>query len=101
MTAFSASDLPSSVTTVEELVVWATSILRDLNRDHAVVTGPSTTTPSISSAPYEQPADTSSRYRWLCYLYVPLSPDWIAAGRPWEGGVQTFSDDPIPSAYTS
>ncbi|MBW4551049.1 MAG: hypothetical protein KME35_08060 [Aphanocapsa sp. GSE-SYN-MK-11-07L] len=100
MTAFVKSQLPDAINTVEELLVWASSILAELNAGTKVQVDRSNVLRAVDARPALLENEPVDPERFGIAAYIPLEPTWRGR-KPWFNGVKELSTDAIPSAYTS
>lgn len=100
MTAFSTADLPASVNTVEKLVVWAGSILAEVNPNATAIEGPGVSARTATCVPYFIPeGPPTPEYRLILRQSLLLEGDW-RTGKMWEN-ISNISSAAIPTAYKS
>ncbi|ALF51864.1 hypothetical protein ACX27_01795 [Nostoc piscinale CENA21] len=97
MSAFSASDLPTTVNTLEKLIVWAGAAFHKINRTTTAVEG--TGTPSRIAQFGIYTVESNNTDRVIMRQSLVLDPDYAIDGKPiWENVVAT-STDAIPSEF--
>lgn len=101
MVAFNAAtDLPSTVNTVEKLIVWSNSLMSDLFRDVAIVEGVNQTERVFNTNIFHITAVEPSEHRVITRASIAVSPNWRRVGKLW----LTATDVgvvPIPAEYKS
>lgn len=101
MTAFTPSDIPSEINTVEKLEAWASTLLSNLNPDQTAVETTGSLTRTASSAPFYITASDPATWRNISRVSVPLSKDWQGGGNQIWNYVQELSATPIPASFKS
>ncbi|MGB0561031.1 MAG: hypothetical protein ACPGVO_04410 [Spirulinaceae cyanobacterium] len=105
MTAFSPSDLPPSVNTLEKLLVWGNTVMQHINlktlaiddgEDNQVLAIAS----SIATNAYSAQSNTPYSFNVFAQSVVPLTDDYLLGGRPWESAIE-LSATPIPEIFKS
>lgn len=101
MTAFSPSDLPASVNTVEKLAVWASTVLNDLNPNLTVIESTGQSQLAATSYPFRITASDPPAWRVISRTSIVLGDTW----RRGNGKIWTYAQDlgtaPIPTEYKS
>lgn len=101
MVAFAPSNIPTTVGTVEELAVWAISILAELTPDVSIATDRNTLEPVATCQTFRFANEVTQKERVVLAAYVPLTAGWRGAGKFWDGGIDTLSSATIPASYTT
>ena len=101
MTAFSPSNVPSSVTTLEELHAWSGAILAELYPSAQIQTDAATIENAVTSSPFRFANESTNKERMVTLVYIPLKADWRGKGRIWAEGVDEFGSTAIPAHYLS
>lgn len=101
MVAFAPSNIPPSVGTVEELIVWAGSILAELTPSDTIQTDRNTLEPVATCQTFRFANEPGVKERVVVAAYVPLNTSWRGAGRFWEGGLGDLSSSAIPGNYST
>lgn len=97
MSAFSKTQLPTSVDTLEKLAVWAGAALHKLNRTATAVEGTGTASRVAQFGIYTVEANNTDRV--IMRQSLVLDADYAIDGKPiWEN-VQQLSTDAIPSEF--
>lgn len=99
MTAFVTSDIPASVTTVEELAAWSCSILAELNPALSLQTSAAALETVAAVQTFDFQFQQENPERLVCLVYLPLLPTWRGTGKIWANGIATLSDTAIPAVY--
>jgi hypothetical protein len=100
MTAFSASDLPSQINSLEELAAWATATLAALYPTEFILEAPRVEEQVATSNPFQILASGTPDWRLISRTSLKLPEDWQGKGRPWEL-VQPIGTLPIPTEFKS
>ncbi len=100
MTAFSTSNIPSNVNTLEELAAWVGCALAEINPNNTIVigNGQATRTCNAQTAFFEQQSPNPERL--IIALYLPLVAGWRGQGKLWSNGVAEISTAALPTHYT-
>lgn len=99
MTAFSPSMIPSSVDTLEKLVVWSTTALQYLYPTQVSEEGEGFVEKAVSSNAFYVPS--ANRHVYLSRASLPLSPDRVVGGAKSWTYAQNLGTDPIPVLFTT
>lgn len=99
------SNLPSSITTVEALAVWALTVLNNSYPDLKVVEaiddeGQDVEVRAVEANTFYITASETPTWRYLARLSVPLRKEFQQSGKIWEH-VRILGDDAIPPAMKS
>lgn len=100
MTAFNTSQLPASIDSVEKLSAWCSSVLNYLYNDVTVAESVNNNTRVAQSAPFELTSTDPFSWRLISRQSLPLSRDWISAGKVWEYA-QPLGSATIPTSFQS
>lgn len=100
MTAFSTGDLPTSITTVEQLLVWASTVLNDLYPSTTVVEAVGQSQRVIESGPFYITASDPNTWRLITRSSIALAPQWRRTAKLWQHA-QEIGTTAIPSEYKS
>ena len=100
MTAFVPANIPSSVTTVEELAAWSMSALAEVNPTAVVQTSPGAIERAVQVQTFEFRNQESKPERLILVAYLPLTANWRSAGKFWGTGIGELSQAALPSGYT-
>lgn len=100
MTAFTQSDLPTQINTLEEVAAWATATLAALYPSEFVLEAPRVEEQVATSNPFQILATGSPDWRLISRTSLKLPDDWQGRGRPWEL-VQEIGTLPIPNEFKS
>lgn len=101
MTAFSTSNIPSSVNTLEELAVWTISALAEINPTATIVTAPGVSEVIFSAYPFTFRNQPTSPERMVLVAYLPLNSGWRSVGKLFSNGVAEVSTTALPVSYTT
>lgn len=97
MSAFSTSNLPASVDTLEKLLVWAGAAFHKLNRTTTAVEG--TGTPARIAQFGVFTVESNNTDRVIMRQSLVLDPDYAIDNSPiWEN-VQQISSEAIPAEF--
>lgn len=96
------SSLPSSITTVEALAVWALMVLNNQYPDLKIIEaiddkGQDVAVRAVEGNTFYITASEPATWRYLARLSVPLRKEFQQSGRIWEH-VRILGDDAIPPA---
>lgn len=84
MTAFSASQLPSTIATLEQLNAWSGTILSDLYPTLTAVEDTSQAYRVANSSPFFVTAATPATWRLISRTSIPLNSNWRRTGKIWQ-----------------
>ena len=100
MTALNiATDIPSSIATLEQLAVWASNCLFNLNSNVTAVEGDNYTQRACQAGNYYIASTDKTRH--VARTSIEISPDYvIGASKPWAYAL-TVSDKPLTAAMKS
>jgi hypothetical protein len=101
MTAFAPSNIPSSVTTLEEVAAWAISALAEINPTVTVQTSAGSVERAVQAQTFEFRNQVTNPERLVLVAYLPLSSNWRSSGKYWGNGVAEMSTAALPSGYTT
>jgi hypothetical protein len=101
MTAFSPSQLPPWVTTVEQLALWSAEVLTYLYPDLTAVESTGTATRVASSAPFYITADATPTWRQIARLSIPLNHDFKTGVHGQSFYAQPIGTVNIPAAFSA
>jgi len=103
MTAFSPSDLPPSVTTVEQLAVWSMTLLNHLYPETlAIDEGRTQDLAVVGAVVQNAPSPNSSTpylYLYSCRALLPLASNWRLYGNEWQGAI-ALGNAALPAHFT-
>lgn len=97
MSAFSTSDLPSSVNTVEKLALWSCSVLAELYPNLLVQSRYGELEPVANVVPLRLQYEENNPLRAAILLYLPLDGDW--RNKRLFLAAKELGTVPIPNAY--
>ncbi|MEH2250075.1 glucose-6-phosphate dehydrogenase [Nostoc sp.] len=100
MTALNiATQIPSQITTLEQLHAWTSLALFAINPDLTVIEGVGYTERAAQAGNFWVAADSKTRI--ICRLSLAVSPDYLSAsGKPWTF-VQPLSNTPLPATFSA
>jgi hypothetical protein len=99
MTAFTTSLLPTSINTVEELAVWALSVLSELNPTLTIVESAGRSVRQAEIAPFWLESASTPTWAWIGRVVITMPTTWRqGTARPWDG-VQELTATAIPTGY--
>jgi hypothetical protein len=101
MTAFAPANIPSSVTTLEEVAAWAISALAEINPAVTIQTSAGSVERAVQAQTFEFRNQATNPERLILVAYLPLSASWRSSGKYWGNGIVELSTAPLPSGYTS
>ena len=101
MTAFTTSDLPSSVNTVEELVVWGLCVLNELYPNQTIVEAAGRASRQAECAPFYIEAASTPTWAMIGRCVLPMASTWRQGTvKPW-AAVSEIGTVAIPAGYKS
>ena len=101
MTAFAPANIPSSVTTLEELAAWSISALAEINPSATIQTSAGSIERTVQAQTFEFRNQATNPERLILVAYLPLSANWRSSGKYWGNGISELSSSPLPAGYTS
>ncbi|BDA68217.1 No_hits_found [Calothrix sp. PCC 7716] len=99
MTAFSKTQLPNSVDTLEELAVWAILSLSHINSDLIVIEGAGSTERAAQAGVFYVESD--KKYRFLGRVSVEMSKNYLSGNDGMWNYAQPLSSVEIPTIFTA
>lgn len=100
MTAFSTSDIPAEIDTVEKLHAWSASILNNLYFDTTIAENIGSATRVAQAAPFEITAADPIQWRFISRCSLPLNKDWQGSDKLYKR-VSSLGSASIPDGYKS
>lgn len=100
MVAFSRSDLPDSVNSLEKLEIWVVTALQHLHPDTTAIETSGGSERVILSAPFFIPAATPPTWRNIARSSIPLSANWQRGGKIWNYALD-LSGATLPAEFKS
>lgn len=101
MVAFATTDLPSSINTVEKLMVWASMVLNNLHPTLTVIEATGTAERAATAAPFYIVASDPQTWRHINRNSIKLNSNWQRG----TGKIWTFAEDlssaAIPTEFKS
>ncbi len=98
MTAFVPSDLPTSINTVEEVAIWALSILSENYPLSTVIESPGRPSRQVTCSPYFMSSADPVGWYVIGRCTLKLADTWRQSGQMF-GQIQEIGNTPIPSGY--
>lgn len=99
MTAFSTTDIPANVNTVEKLAVWSAQVLSFLYPDKTALEATGTAERVAQSTVFEVIAESPSQWRHGSRISVALNRNWMKGnGDIWEHVIDIGSSA-IPTEF--
>lgn len=100
MTAFIPSDIPASVNTVEEVIVWGATLMNELYPNSTVTESPGRSNRSIECAPFYLDSATPAGWYTIGRFVLPMPANWRQSGKPW-ATITEIGTIAIPAGYKS
>jgi hypothetical protein len=94
MVAFSTADLPSSINTVEKVLVWGSTVMQHLHPTLTAIESTGNAERVISAAPFFITATDPAVWRYISRTSIPLNSNWQRG----TGKIWTFASDISSSA---
>lgn len=91
------TDIPSQITTLEQLAAWAALALANINPSLTGVEGTGYTERSAQATVYYIGAD--NKYRLIARESIVMSPDYLAGGKKLWTYAQELSTTALPSTF--
>lgn len=101
MTAFSPANIPPTVSTLEELLVWSASALSELNGTKTIQTSAGQIEKAVQCQTFEFRNEATSPQRCVVVAYLPLTAGWRSAGKLFAEGIAELSTTALPATYTT
>lgn len=99
MTAFTKTQLPDTVTTLEELATWAILALSHINSDTVVIEGLGSTERAAQAGVFYVESD--KKYRFLGRVSVEMSKNYLSGSDGMWNYAQPLSNVEIPTIFTA
>lgn len=100
MTSFNTGNLPPTITTVERLLCWSSTVLQDLYPDMTVIEYPGQLDRVIQCTPLFVTAESPAHWRYIGRYSVPMANGWQRSNKLWTQALE-FGSAPIPAEYQS
>lgn len=100
MTAFTASDIPSSINTVEKLHVWTATLLQHLYPEITAIENSNNAQLVAASAPFFVSASSPAVWRNISRASIRLDPNWQRTGKVWQHA-SDIGSAAIPTEFKS
>ncbi len=100
MTAFTSTNLPSTINTVEELMAWAACALAEINPNQLVAVSSAALEPAVQVQTFRFANQETSPERLVVIAYLPLVTNWRSQGKLWSNGVAELSSAALPAGFT-
>lgn len=100
MTAFVPANIPSSVTTLEELAAWSVSALAEINPTSTIQTAAGSIERTVQAQTFEFRSQSTNPERLILVAYLPLTASWRSGGKYWGNGIGELSTTALPAGYT-
>ncbi|WP_013320802.1 hypothetical protein [Gloeothece verrucosa] len=84
MTAFTSSDIPATINTLEKLHVWSGMILNYLYPETTVIESTGNAARVATSAPFEITAVSPPEWQNISRTNIKLNKNWQRQGKRWE-----------------
>ncbi len=97
MTTFNRAELPSNITTIEELVAWGSLALMAMNPTTVAIEGVGLSQRAAQAGIYYIDAD--AKHRLLCRVSLEISPEYLSGGQQLWNYVQPLSENLLPSGF--
>lgn len=98
MVAFSPSDIPSNVTTLEQLISWGCTVLQHLEPELTAVEAAGVAERVVSAAPFFITATDQYEWRYIVRASIPVSPNWQKTGKIYAQALPVSSQT-IPAEF--
>lgn len=101
MVAFTTSDLPASINSVEKLAVWATTVLQHLHPTLTVIEATGVAERAATAAPFYITAADPQAWRYISRTSIRLNSNWQrGVGKIWTHA-EDLSGAAIPTEFKS
>lgn len=101
MTAFTPSDIPTEIDTVEKLHVWTSTLLAYLYPDLTVIESSGSAVRAITSGPFQITAVDPSIWRSIDRGSIPLDKDWRGSANQIWNFALPIGTQAIPATFKS
>lgn len=101
MTAFSTADIPGSIDTLEKLIVWASTVLNNINLQNTVYEVPSVQQPVAVAQIFAYESNGTQKWRYVGRQSIELSSDYQAGTTKLWTHAQNLSANAIPTGFKS
>lgn len=99
MVAFTRTDIPASVDTVEKLAVWVETLLNNLFPNDTAVESVGTAERICQAAPFYFTASNPPTWRYVSRHSIVLSPNFQKTGKVWEHAQAISTSAIIPAEF--
>jgi len=99
MTAFTKTQLPDSVDSLEELAVWAISTLAYINADTTAIEGPGISERAAQAGIFY--VETDKKYRFLGRVSIQMSPEYLSGNNKLWNYAQPLATTNIPVIFAA
>lgn len=99
MTAFTKTQLPDSIDTLEEVAVWALSALSFINADLTAIEGPGISERTAQAGIFY--VETDKKYRFLGRISVAMSSEYLSGNNKLWSYAQPLATTDIPAIFTA
>lgn len=101
MVAFTPTDLPSSINSVEKLAVWSMTVLQHLHPELTVVEAPGQSQLAVTAQPYFITVAEPPTWRYVARGSIALNANWQrGASKLWTHAID-LSNQSIPTEFKS
>jgi hypothetical protein len=100
MTAFTPTDIPAAVNSLEKLEVWTMTILNDLYPTLTTIESTGSADRAAQSAPFYVSASDPPTWRVISRSSIPLQATWRRQGKLWIYA-NDLGSSAIPTEYKS
>lgn len=101
MVAFTTTDLPSSINSVEKLTVWATTVLQHLHPSLTVIEAPNQSQLAATAQPYFISISDPPVWRYVSRSSIALNSNWQRGATKIWTHAQDLSNQAIPTEFKS
>lgn len=101
MVAFATTDIPSSVNTLEKLLVWANAIMDELHPDVTAIEAAGVAERVCSSGVFKVTAISPVQWRAISRTSIPIASSWRRGNAKLWTFAQDISNVAIPTEYKS
>lgn len=99
MVAFTRTDIPATVDTVEKLAVWVETLLNNLFPNETAVESTGTAERICQAAPFYFTASNPPAWRYVSRHSIAMSPNFQRAGKIWEHAQAISTTATIPPDF--
>ena len=97
MTAFAKSDIPSTITTIEQLHCWTGLVLEIVNPDLTVIEGSGSAVPACDTGIFDVPQTKETRL--ICRASLAVNQSFSYSGKKFWEEIKELSSNSLPQGF--